>query len=75
MEQTFEIQNKYVKYRMNSQHTWNKFSAYRIKTQSAPHNTCPGLDILVRQTTIDLYDSQSLVTSAMYKRKTLLSIL
>ena len=37
MGQTFEIQNKYLKYRMNIQHIWNKYSAYRIKIQSAPH--------------------------------------
>ena len=37
MEQTFEIQNKYLKYRINIQHIQNKYSAYRIKTQSAPH--------------------------------------
>ena len=42
MEQTFEIQNKYFKYGMNIQQTnkyskINKYSAYRIKTQSAPY--------------------------------------
>ena len=46
MEQTFEMQNKYLKYRMNIQHKKNKYSAYGIKTQSAPHTTLVKLESL-----------------------------
>ena len=37
MEQRFERQNKYLKYRMNIQHIQNRYSVYRIKTQLAPY--------------------------------------